>query len=99
MKRANTRFAPTKRFREEVGVNLVFTRSFETACLCSPGKMAIWGADNLSRTVKIADQQEAHYKRMFYLTRRPLYTLFTQSVRFVCVCVFSSPGKNAAIKR
>jgi hypothetical protein len=31
--RANTRFAPTKGFRADVGVNLVFTRSFETACL------------------------------------------------------------------
>ncbi len=29
--RANTRFAPTKCSREEVGVNLVFTRSLETA--------------------------------------------------------------------
>ncbi|NIM15320.1 MAG: hypothetical protein GTO45_25365 [Candidatus Aminicenantes bacterium] len=34
--RANTRFAPTKGFRADVGVNLVFTRSFETACLWPP---------------------------------------------------------------
>jgi hypothetical protein len=34
--RANTRFAPTKDFRVNVGVNLVFTRYFETACKICP---------------------------------------------------------------
>ncbi len=33
--RANTRFAPTKDFQVAVGVNLVFTRYFETASLCT----------------------------------------------------------------
>ena len=34
--RANTRFAPTKGFRLDVGVNLVFTRYFETASKVHP---------------------------------------------------------------